>query len=311
MTPPAATEQRGKAYLFADSPAVIHDPMDKLTAGLTDYLGVRARDIRAIWENPVFSARTQNRLRAQWGGVVRAAEDFSAMRVRSFSHAYEVAAGHPMAGRTREAAGTSTFVSALANALNISLIASYASADYFEWTLARTSRATDFRPRKAVTISEAPSGLPVVLEGAAYAELLTPTEQATTYSIAKRGALQVVSYELVKNDNVGVIARMTENLGRAARKACAELVWSLWTSNANSSDGTAWFSVAHANTGTAPLDGVSVVAAIKQLLAQTPLGSTARQVSGTCTRRTPALARRPGEDLLGPGPHPGAGTYRQ
>jgi hypothetical protein len=40
--------------------------------------------------------------------------------------------------------------------------------------------------------------------------------------------------------------------------------------------GPAWFSVAHANTGTAALDGVGVVAAIKQLLAQTPLGSTAR-----------------------------------
>jgi hypothetical protein len=113
-------------------------------------------------------------------------------------------------------------------------------------------------------------------EGGEYAELLTNQEQATTYTIAKRGALQVVTIEVVKNDNVGVISRMVENLGRAARRAYAELIWSLWTSNANSSDGTAWFSATHANTGTLALDVAGVGAAVKQLLEQHPLGSTAR-----------------------------------
>ncbi len=86
MTPPsgstATDPNRGRAYLFADSPAVIHDPMDKLTAGL-DGLSRRAggRDIQRRGESRLLAA-TQNRLRAQWEGVERARREYPAMRVR-------------------------------------------------------------------------------------------------------------------------------------------------------------------------------------------------------------------------------------
>jgi hypothetical protein len=122
--------------LFADAPAAL-DPTDRLTAGLVDYLGVPADGIQATWQNPIFSPRVQNRLRASWEGVERARREYPTMRVRSLAHAYEVAAGHPMAGRTLEAAGTSTFVSALGNALNIFLVSAYAATEHWEWTIAR------------------------------------------------------------------------------------------------------------------------------------------------------------------------------
>jgi hypothetical protein len=181
-----------------------------------------------------------------------------------------------MAGRTREAATTATFVQALGNALHTALVSAYAQAEYYEWTLTRTTRATDFRPRKAVTIASAPSGLPVVVKGAAYTELLVNQEQATSYTISKHGALQVVTVEAIKNDNVGVVSRMVEELGRAARRAYAELIWSLWTGNASSSDASPWFSASHGNTGTLALDPTSVISAVKQLLEQHPHGSTER-----------------------------------
>jgi hypothetical protein len=198
------------------------------------------------------------------------------MRVRSLSHAYEVAAGHPMAGRTREAAGTATFVQALANALNISLVSAYAQAEYFEWTVTRSVRATDFRARRAITVSQTPPSLPIVAEGGDFVEVMTPSEQGAAYSIAKRRALLTLSLELIRNDNITLVARMVENLGRAARRSYAELIWSLWTSNANSSDATPWFSASHGNTGTLALDPTSVISAVKQLLEQHPLGSTER-----------------------------------
>ncbi len=38
-------------------------------------------------------------------------------------------------------------------------------------------------------------GLPVVAEGGPYLEILTPSEEAKTYTISKHGALQVVTFE--------------------------------------------------------------------------------------------------------------------
>lgn len=66
--------------------------------------------------------------------------------------------------------------------------------------------------------------LPAVAQGGAYTDLGIPGDRKVRYSVSKRGGTVSVTMEAVRNDDIGGIARMIDNLARAARNTEESIV---------------------------------------------------------------------------------------
>lgn len=154
--------------------------------------------------------------------------------------------------------------------------------------------------------------LATVAEGAAYQEIVYPTDELVTYQVGKYGNLLSISEETIRNDDLGAIARFPGRLARAGRWTLKNYITNFFVNNPNyTADGVAWFNAAHNNLSTIALSQDSLITAEVSLLTQTeknsgePLGlsldwlmvppalaATARQINQTNTAGSNAFFQR-------------------
>ena len=121
----------------------------------------------------------------------------------------------------------------------------------------------DFRTQHRIRLGGY-GDLPDVAQGAAYTDLPSPQDEEETYAATKRGGLETITLEAIKNDDMAVIGRIPVRLARAARRTLSSHVSTIFTTAAGAGptmgDTNALFSTEHGNLGTAALSAAAVAA---------------------------------------------------
>jgi hypothetical protein len=180
--------------------------------------------------------------------------------------------------RATEAVDTTTLGDALGAALNRRLEEDYQSMyeAYDVWRkFAKVVRLRDFRPHDAVRMGGY-GPLPSVAEGAPYQALSSPADEKASYSATKRGGLETVTLEAIRNDDVGLLRQIPERMVKAAKRTLHEFVLDFLRTNPVIYDGLNLFHATHNNTGSAALSAVSLFAAWNALRKQTEYGTGER-----------------------------------
>ena len=153
--------------------------------------------------------------------------------------------------RITEAHTVSDFSTALGDSMHRRLVKEYRHDRYGSWTRIVSTRKTvrDFRSQKAERLGGF-ANLPIVAEGGAYTDPSDlPEDGEATYSVQKRGRQASLTLEVIKNDDISVLARIPTKLGQAAARTHRDYVWGLMTSNPTIYDAVALFAAGHNNTG--------------------------------------------------------------
>jgi hypothetical protein len=121
---------------------------------------------------------------------------------------------------------TTALADSLANSLNRALQKEYNEAPYDQWRqVANITTARDFRAQ-ARPILGGFAGMASVAQGTDYAALSTPpTDINVPLTIGKTGGTQDITLEAIANDDVGVIRRIPQKIGRAAARALSVAAW--------------------------------------------------------------------------------------
>lgn len=205
---------------------------------------------------------------------------------RSFKEAYIQATGdarvtgmleHCDQVRLREALNSGSFANVLGNSIRRRLVADYrVQTQYDVWRrlTGEPVPANDFRTNERTRYGGY-GDLPTVNQAAAYQAVTSPTDEKAEYAVTKRGGLETVTIEMIKNDDVGVIRRIPVALSRAAKRTLGKFVLDFIRANPTIYDTKALFHVDHGNLGTAALAAASLSAGRLAMLKQAEAGSNA------------------------------------
>lgn len=178
----------------------------------------------------------------------------------------------------REALDSTSWAQALGDAVTRRLQAIYAGmTDLQVWRkVASVGRVTDFRTQRLARIGGY-GNLPAVNQGAAYAALTSPGDDEATYAVSKRGGLETVTLEMIKNDDVRAIARIPQELALAAANTLYEFVFDFYRTNPTCTyDSVALYHASHANLFTAALSATEYETHRQAMVKQTRTGSAKR-----------------------------------
>lgn len=202
---------------------------------------------------------------------------------RSFRECYVAITGDRLvtgqlrnATRLTEALTTASWAEVLGNSITRRMIAEYRGAtDLDMWRLLTGTPVpvSDFRTQERTRFGGY-GDLPVVNESGAYLALTSPTDENSTYAVSKRGGIETVTLEMIKNDDVGSIQRIPGKLARAAKRTLCKFVLDFIRTNPTIYDSKALFHVAHNNLTTAALAGPAYAAARLAMVKQTEYNST-------------------------------------
>ena len=105
---------------------------------------------------------------------------------------------------------------------------------------------TDFRPAKRVGLGDF-GHLPQVGEGEEYT-YGTIGDEGASVALATYGQLFSITRQAILNDDIHLLTKIPEKMGKAARATIAKLVFALLTGSAKAQDGKALFDASHKNT---------------------------------------------------------------
>lgn len=172
---------------------------------------------------------------------------------------------------------SATFSFVLGNTLSRRLVGIYKAMAFLEEKIISIKKSVkDFRTQEAVLVGGFGDLSNVDPEAADYQEIAGVTDEESTYSIGQKGNLLTITRKTIVNDDISIIQRLIDGLGRAARRTHAKYVWALITGNANCSDGTAIFTGGHGNLGATALSHATALIAYKALAAMTEKDSGER-----------------------------------
>ena len=172
--------------------------------------------------------------------------------------------------RARMDITSSTFTYVLGNTMNRRLVKVYKEADYLEKLLISVKKSvTDFRTQEAVLVGGFPDLADVDPEAADYDEIAAVTDEESTYSIGQKGNLLTITRKTIINDDLTIIMRLVNGIGRAARRTHGQYVWDMYIDNDNCTDATAVFTSGHSNLGSTALSHSTALTAWKALAAMT------------------------------------------
>lgn len=183
-----------------------------------------------------------------------------------------------LGSRFVEAAMTSaTFAHALGDSITRRMLADYRTASQYDvWrSLANVVSVGDFRMQERTRWGGF-GDLPAVAEGAAYSDGGVPDDEVATYKAAKTGRLSLVTLEMIRNDDVGLVRQIPTRLSRAAKRTLAKFVLDFIRMNPVIYDEVALFHATHGNLGAAALDATSWAAARLAMMKQQEAGSNDR-----------------------------------
>lgn len=160
---------------------------------------------------------------------------------------------------------TSDFTSILENVIGKTLRQGYADTKRSFTQFSRRITVPDFRERKLVAMSNAPS-LELVLEGGEY-KYGTFTDGAETVRLSTYGKIVAITRQAIVNDDLDAFTRIPQKMAAAAGRLENRIVYDLLTSNPVMADGNALFSAAHGNVTTSLLStgGIGAIRALMRV----------------------------------------------
>ncbi|MGD9638378.1 MAG: hypothetical protein AB7U85_04900 [Alphaproteobacteria bacterium] len=177
--------------------------------------------------------------------------------------------------RLTEALNSSSFDDALGNAITRRLIADYRQASQYDiWKklIGSPVPVNDFRSQERVRIGGY-GDVPAVTEGADYSALTSPSDEKSTYAVSKRGGLETITLEMIKNDDVGAIRQIPTKLSRAAKRTLCKFALDFIKDNPAIYDGVNLFHADHGNLGSEALTKTALAAGRLAMLKQAEAGS--------------------------------------
>lgn len=177
----------------------------------------------------------------------------------------------------RESLTSATFTNALGNSITRRMQAIYAGmTDLQTWRkVASVTSVNDFRTQERTRIGGY-GNLPAVAESGAYVSLTSPGDAKATYGVTKRGGLEDVTLEMIKNDDVGSIARIPQELALAAANTLYEFVFDFYRTNPTVYDSVALYHASHNNLFTGAFSAAEFANHRLAMLKQTRAGSAKR-----------------------------------
>ena len=214
--------------------------------------------------------------------------------IRSFREAYaEITGDRKVSGRVEdcnrakmgeafagdifhftEAVDTTAFSNVLGATVNRMMLEEYRKGGRYDaWKrLASVANAADFRTKHCVRYGGY-GDLPAVGQGENYPALISPADEATSYGITKRGGVETVTLEAIRNDDVQFIQRLPKRLAEAAHRTLSKFVLGFLRDNPVIYDGLTLFHASHGNLATADLSAVSLEAGRAAMRKQKELSS--------------------------------------
>lgn len=177
----------------------------------------------------------------------------------------------------REALSSSTLGDVLGDSITRRMLADYRSQTRYDiWrNLVTVTSVGDFRTQERVRWGGY-GDVPVVAEGAPYIALSSPGDEKATYAASKRGGLETITLETIKNDDQAVVRAIPGRLAKGAKRTLSKFVLDFLRTNPVIYDTKALFHVDHGNLGSVALGSASFMAARLAMLAQAEAGSGAR-----------------------------------
>lgn len=176
-----------------------------------------------------------------------------------------------LTGRSIVESTTATFPLLLSAYMHKAMLRDYLQQS-FQWNLiARMEPVTDFKTWRWLRQGEYPN-LPVVAEDAAYLQLASvPSEEEITLAIQKRGGLDVITWEMIVNDDLAQMRRIPGKLARAAARTLHQSVFGLLLTNAAIYDTVALAHATHANLTASALSLANLKSMRKKMVLQKDL----------------------------------------
>lgn len=206
-------------------------------------------------------------------------------RFMSFHESYRVITGGPIEetfslresnpAKLRESLDSTSWAEILGDSITRRMVAEYARDDLGTWKqiVSDIVPIKDFRTQRRMRMGGY-GNLPTVGQGINYTALTSPGDEEATYSPTKRGGTEDLTFEMIRNDDVGAIRRIPRELGRAAAQTLHEFVFDFIDGNAAIYDAVALFDAAHNNLGTTAISAAELQAAIQAMRDQTVAGSS-------------------------------------
>lgn len=184
--------------------------------------------------------------------------------------------------RMLEAINSTDFSNVLASSMNRQLVNEYrakggAYADWGKGWLCTVNPVFDFRNQERTRFGGY-GNLSSVSEGAPYSDLTSPTDEKASYSVGKYGGIETISFEMVKNDDVGAVRRIPQKMAMAARRTLYEFVHNLYATNPTlDTDSVALFHSSHgSNLTTSALAASTFTTARLSMMKQSEKSSSKR-----------------------------------
>lgn len=177
----------------------------------------------------------------------------------------------------RESLNSGSFTNALGNSITRRMQALYEGMTDLQAykKLVNTTSVGDFRTQERTRIGGY-GNLPAVAESGAYVALASPSDAKATYAISKRGGLEDVTLEMIKNDDVGSIQRIPQELALAAANTLHEFVFDFFRTNPVIYDAVALYAAGHNNLFTTAFSAAEFAVHRLAMLKQTRAGSAKR-----------------------------------
>ena len=176
--------------------------------------------------------------------------------------------------------GAGVFAELLGDSITRRMQAIYRDMGVYDWwmKIATTPPVLDFREQKRV-LWGGYGDLPTVAQSASYTDLTSPTDVEEVYTPAKRGGIESVSLEAIRNDDVSMVLAIPRRLSMAAKRTLSTFVAGLFTANSGAgqtlnADSLTLFHANHSNSGTAALTAASVAAGRLAMVKQTERDSS-------------------------------------
>jgi hypothetical protein len=150
----------------------------------------------------------------------------------------------------KEAIQTSSFGEVLGDRLHKRMVAEYQEAGMQDWRkLCNVVSVGDFLTNRVTRLGGYGTNMPAVSEAGTYTALTSPTDEEATYSVTKRGGLESISMEAIKNDNLRALQLIPKRLGRGAANTLYQFVFELINPATNPTiyDAAALYVAGHGN----------------------------------------------------------------
>jgi len=177
--------------------------------------------------------------------------------------------------RLSESATTATWAEVFASRLAKRMQAEYMYPQLQDWRkiVSAITNVPNFQTQRRIKVGGYTT-LSTVAEQATYPNLTSPTDTEETYAVAKYGGLEDITFEMVKNDDLGAVRQIPAKLGRAAGQTLYRQVFDVIEDNDALTDTYALVSSDHSNILASALSNANLSLAHEYMANQAAYGNT-------------------------------------